>query len=140
MKRLIAHTMTIAAALTLIVMVGTKVTGAQNEATIPSTAAGKTFTAFLEALNSGDINKMKAFHRDRGGSEENAEKDLGFYQQSGGLKVISVAASEEYEITVIAETKNEGMKVRFNMSVDSAAPHGIIGIRAQPESGNSEID
>lgn len=133
MKRLIAQTLTLATALTLIVLSGAKVSGGQNEGTIPGTTAGKTFTAFLEALNSGDINKMKAFHRDRGGSEENAEKDLGFYQQSGGLNVVSVAASEEYEITVIAETKKEGMKVRFNMTVDSAAPHGIMGIRVQPE-------
>ncbi|MBK9316122.1 MAG: hypothetical protein IPM55_18060 [Acidobacteria bacterium] len=48
------------------------------EVKIPDTPAGKTFKAFLEAFNSGDVNKMKAFHRDRGGDEENAEKDLGF--------------------------------------------------------------
>ena len=42
-------------------------------------------------------------------------------------------SGEEYEITVIAETKNEGMKVRFNMTVDSQAPHAIQGIRVEPE-------
>lgn len=101
---------------------------------IPDTVAGKTFKAFLEAFNSGDINKMKAFHRDRGGDEENAEKDMGFYQQSGGLKVTSVSSSEELAITVVAETKNEGMKVSFHMAVDSQAPHAIQEIRVQPAS------
>lgn len=132
MKRLIAQTLTLATALTLIVLSGAKVSGGQNEGTIPGTTAGKTFTAFLEALNSGDINKMKAFHREKGGSEENAEKDMGFYEQSGGLKVLSVSSSEEFEITVVAETRKDGMKVRFNMTVDSQAPHGIQGIRVQP--------
>jgi len=100
---------------------------------IPDTPAGTTLAAFLDALNSGDINKMKAFHREKGGSEENAEKDLGFYEQSGGLKVLSVGSSEDFEITVIAETRKDRMKVRFNMTVDSQAPHSILGIRVQPE-------
>lgn len=104
------------------------------EVKIPDTAAGNTFKAFLEAFNSGDINKMKAFHRDRGGDEDNAEKDLGFYQQSGGLKVTSVSSSEELAITVVAETKNDGMKVSFHMAVDSQAPHAIQEIRVQPAS------
>lgn len=135
LNRLIAYTLTIATSFFLLTAFVNEriVQGAQTDVKIPDTTAGKTFAAFLDALNSGDINKMKAFHTDRGGSEENADKDLGFYQQSGGLKVISVAASEEYMITVIAETKNEGMKVRFNMTVDSAAPNGITEIRVQPE-------
>ncbi|QQS47843.1 MAG: hypothetical protein IPM66_04075 [Acidobacteriota bacterium] len=100
---------------------------------IPDTPAGTTLAAFLDAFNSGDINKMKAFHREKGGSEENADKDMGFYEQSGGLKVLSVSSSEDFEITVIAETRKDGTKVRFNMTVDSQAPHGIQGIRVQPE-------
>ncbi len=108
------------------------IAGAAEDVKIPDTPAGSTLTAFLDAFNSGDINKMKAFHREKGGSEENAEKDMGFYEQSGGLKVLSVSSSEEFEITVVAETRKDGMKVRFNMTVDSQAPHGIQGIRVQP--------
>lgn len=108
------------------------IAGAAEDVKIPDTPAGSTLAAFLDAFNSGDINKMKAFHREKGGSEENAEKDMGFYEQSGGLKVLSVSSSEEFEITVVAETRKDGMKVRFNMTVDSQAPHGIQGIRVQP--------
>ncbi|MBK9316123.1 MAG: hypothetical protein IPM55_18065 [Acidobacteria bacterium] len=38
----------------------------------------------------------------------------------------------ELAITVVAETKNDGMKVSFHMAVDSQAPHAIQEIRVQP--------
>jgi hypothetical protein len=57
---------------------------------LPDTPAGKTLGEFIGAFNTGDLESLKRFQRERGGDEENARKDMEFYQESGGLKIHSV--------------------------------------------------
>ncbi|MEP7336242.1 MAG: serine hydrolase [Acidobacteriota bacterium] len=101
---------------------------------LPNTVAGKTFGKFLKALNSGDLAAMKQFHKETGGDEENAEQDLGFYTQSGGLKPHSVARSTEFEINVIAQAKSDGRWINFGIVVESQPPHAVTELRIQPAS------
>src|SRR5262245_14847399 len=68
---------------------------------LPDTPAGKTLGDFIKAFNTGDLETLKRFHKERGGDEENAQQDIGFYQESGGLEVYSVTRSEQYEIEVL---------------------------------------
>src|SRR5205085_12300268 len=79
-----------------------------SDVELPNTPAGKVMGKFLKALNSGDLATMKKFHKEFTGDEENAEKDIGLYQQSGGLKPHSVTRSAEFEIEIIAQAKNDG--------------------------------
>jgi hypothetical protein len=99
---------------------------------LPDTPAGKTFAAFVTALNSGKIETMRKFHQDRAGNVENAEQDLDFYNQSGGLNVHSVVRSEPNEIEVLAQRKKEGNWVTFTMTVDANPPHPAMRIGMQP--------
>ena len=103
-----------------------------NDVKLPETPAAKTFAAFLKAFNSGDIEVMKKFHTDHAGNPENAQKDMEFYQQSGGIKVVGLGKSSDYALEVIVETKNDGARLNFALEVDSQAPHAIQSIRVRP--------
>src|SRR5262249_44038127 len=71
---------------------------------LPNTPAGKTLGAFLKVFNTGNLDALKRFHQEHGGDAENAQQDIGFYQQSGGLKPHSVTRSSDYQIDVLAQT------------------------------------
>ncbi|HEX4947227.1 MAG TPA: hypothetical protein VFZ34_11210, partial [Blastocatellia bacterium] len=104
---------------------------AEPEVQLPNTPAGKTFGAFLVAFNSGKLDAMKKFHEERGGNPANAEQDMGFYNQSGGLNVHSVKRSSDTEIEVLAQTKKDKRWVSFALAVEAQAPHGVADIRVQ---------
>lgn len=99
---------------------------------LPNTPAGKTFGAFLAALNSGKLDELKKFHAERGGNPDNAEQDMNFYNQSGGLKPHSITRASDTEIEVLVQMKKTERWVNFVVSVEAAAPHGITGLRVQP--------
>jgi len=105
---------------------------------LPDTPAGKTLGEFIKAFNTGDLETLKRFHKERGGDEENARQDLGFFQQSGGLKIHSVTRSDQFEIEVLAQTKKEERWVSFVIGVEPQAPHGIADIRVRPASALGE--
>jgi hypothetical protein len=100
-----------------------------EEVKIPETPVGKTFAAFLKAINSGDAETMKQFHKERNGNPANAEKDMEFYQRSGGFTVIEVTSSGDFALTATIETKKDSARLNFSMEVDSKAPFAIAGIR-----------
>lgn len=102
---------------------------AGEEVKLPETPAGKTFAAFMKAINSGDVEKMKQFHRERDGDVANAEKDMEFYQRSGGFTVLEVTKSSDYALEATIEPKNNPARLNFSIEVDSKAPHAILGIR-----------
>ena len=109
-----------------------------KEIILPDTPAGKTVGKFVRALNSGDLATMKQFHKETGGDEGNAEQDMGFYQQSGGLILHSVTKSTDYEITVLAKSKKDGRWLNFSIGVERQAPHAVADIRIQPGEAPSE--
>ncbi|MGE0129889.1 MAG: serine hydrolase [Blastocatellales bacterium] len=99
------------------------------------TPAGKTLGAFIKAFNTGDLETLKRFHKERGGDDENAQQDFGFFQQSGGLKLHSVTQSDQFEIEVLAQTKKDDRWLSFSIGVEPQPPHGIVDIRVRPASG-----
>ena len=105
---------------------------------LPNTPAGKTLGAFLFAFNSGSLETMRKFHQEHGGDPGNAEQDMGFYNQSGGLKLHHIQSSSETEIEVLAQRKKGDEWVSFAISVDAQAPHGITDIRVKPATAPSE--
>ncbi|MGE0886442.1 MAG: serine hydrolase [Blastocatellales bacterium] len=105
---------------------------ASAEFKYPDTPAGRTLNKFLQALNSGDLAAMKKFHQETGGDPENAEQDLGFYQQSGGLKPHSVVSSSQFEIQILAQGKKDERWLNFSITVESQAPHAVTELRINP--------
>ena len=100
---------------------------------LPSTPAGQTFGAFLQAFNSGNLETMKKFHTDRGGNPENAQRDMEFYKRSEGLRPHSVVQSTDYKIEILIQTKT-GDWLNFSMEVAQTAPYQPTGIRVQQAS------
>ncbi len=103
-----------------------------EEVKLPDTPAGKSFAAFLKALNSGNVEVMRKFHSDRNGNPDNAEKDLSAYKQTGGLKLIKVNSSTDNALEVLVETKTGSRRLNFAIEVDANAPHAILKVHAQP--------
>ncbi len=109
----------------------------------PDTPAGKTLDKFLKALNSGDLATMKKFHQETGGDVENAQEDLGFHQQSGGLNPHSVVRSAEFEIEILAQAKKDGRWLKFGLAIQQRPPHGVTELRineASAPSGETKIE
>ena len=98
---------------------------------LPDTPAGKTFGAFIVALNSGDLQTMRRFHSERGGDVQNAEQDMNFYNQSGGLTLHSVKQSSDYEIVALVQTK-KGRWLDFKMTVETSAPYPPTDLNVSP--------
>jgi CubicO group peptidase (beta-lactamase class C family) len=111
------------------------------ETTLPETAAGRTLGEFLAAFNTGDENLMKRFHREHGGNEANSERDMGFYKESGGLRVARVMRSSDFEIEVLVKAVRGDGWFTFGIQVGKEPPHGISSIRVNqsepPPSSNS---
>jgi CubicO group peptidase (beta-lactamase class C family) len=106
---------------------------------LPDTPAGRTLAAFLTAFNSGDLQTLARFHSERGGDEGNAQEDLNFFNQSGGLKLGNVIKSSEYEIEVLTQAKKDGRWLRFKMQVERTAPYQPVEIGVQPAGGPDDV-
>lgn len=105
---------------------------------LPDTPAGRTFAAFMTALNSGNLETIRRFHSERGGNEDNADQDMNFYKQSGGLKLSRVLQSSDYDIEVLVQTKNDESWLRFSIEIGHTAPYPVEGIRVRPASGPND--
>jgi len=105
---------------------------AETGIALPKTPAASTFEKFIRAFNTGSLETLRRFHQEHGGDPENAQQDIGFYEQSGGLKPHSVTKSSDYEIDVLVQTKKDGRWLNFGMGVATMPPHGIKDIQARP--------
>jgi CubicO group peptidase (beta-lactamase class C family) len=99
---------------------------------LPDTPAGKTFGAFLIALNSGNLETMRRFHSERNDNGDNAGQDMKFYNQTGGLTLHSVKQSSDYVIETLVQAKKDGRWLSFKMEVESMAPYPAIILDVQP--------
>ena len=107
-----------------------------SETKLPDTPVGKTFSDFLKAFNSGDLAVMKRFHTERGTPEkaanENAQQDLDFYQQSGGLTFHSIKESSDYSMTIFVQSKKSGGWLKMRLAVEKSSPYPIADLAIQP--------
>lgn len=105
---------------------------ATQEVKLPDTIAGKTFAEFLKAFNTGNLETLKQFHRKHGNPEDNADQDVGAFNQVGALTLQSVASSTETEIAVIVKGSKADRWLKFTFGVEANPPHPITDIRVQP--------
>ena len=76
---------------------------------------------------------MRAFHESTGGDTENADKDLEFYEQTGGLKLHSLPSrATKDKIAVLVQTKKDARWLTFEFTVGAEEPYPITGINARP--------
>jgi hypothetical protein len=99
---------------------------------LAKTPAGKTVAKFFAAFNSGDLKQMRAFHESTGGDTENADKDLEFFEQTGGLKLHSLTHTAKEKISLLVQSKKDARWLTMTFEVGAQEPYPIMGISARP--------
>jgi len=104
-------------------------------AQIPDTPAGRQFSAWLTAFNSGDPATMQQFF-DKSMTFGRLDQDMGIRNRTGGFDVKKVEESSETRIVVLAQERGSGKQfTRIVMTVAAAEPYQVAGLRfgaAQP--------
>jgi CubicO group peptidase (beta-lactamase class C family) len=113
--------------------VGGKRQAVQEDA--KKTAAGRQFTAWLEAFNSAESAKLKAFD-EKNYPDEVKEVDglMRFRKMTGGFEVKKIEKAEGNKILVILKERSSDQFARAEVEVEEAEPHRIttLDIEAMP--------
>src|SRR5262245_14787732 len=108
-------------------------------AQVPDTPAGRQFSGWIRALNSGDRATMQQFI-DRSMPGQPVERGLAVRNQTGGLDVKKVEESSATRIVVLAQERGPAKQfVRITLDVTTAAPDRIDGIAMQPAQPPAEF-
>jgi D-alanyl-D-alanine carboxypeptidase len=104
-------------------------------AQIPDTPAGRQFSAWLTAFNSGDRATMQQFF-DKSMTFGRLDQDMGIRDRTGGFDVKKVEESSDTRIVVLAQERGSGKQfTRIVMTVAAAEPYPVAGLHfgaAQP--------
>ena len=109
------------------------VTSGYCQAPIPSTPAGRTLQAWLDAFNSGDREKVAAYVKttDKANSVEGI---IAFRQQTGGFDLLSIESSERLHIRFRVKEKGGPTNALGNLIVKDEQPPTVesFALRALP--------
>jgi CubicO group peptidase (beta-lactamase class C family) len=99
----------------------------------PDTPAGKVFSAWLAAFNSGEAEKLRAFDAayPRQGPTPPVEDRLRFRAATGGFTVVRIEKSEPQSITVLLQEKSSDTVARLEMKVSADDPPKILSAPIQ---------
>jgi D-alanyl-D-alanine carboxypeptidase len=104
---------------------------ASARAQIPDTPAGRQFTAWRKAQDSGDRAAIQQFI-DASMPFGRVEQELNMGKQSGGYDVKKIESSSDAELVVLAQERGPAKQfARITVTVAPAEPHQISGIRLQ---------
>lgn len=86
------------------------------------------FSAWLEAFNSGDRNRMREFDA-KNFPSRNVDGDLNFRQRTGGLDLRALEQASPTKLTCLVQERDSDQFGRVNLEVDGAEPHQILSLR-----------
>ncbi|HEY2038033.1 MAG TPA: S41 family peptidase [Edaphobacter sp.] len=109
------------------------VTSGYGQTSIPSTPAGRTLQAWLDAFNSGDRDKIDAYVKniDKANSVDGM---MSFRQQTGGFDLLSIESSEPLHIRFRVKEKGGATNALGNLIVKDDQPSTVesFALRAMP--------
>src|SRR5687767_10533886 len=106
---------------------------------VPDTAAGRQFTAWLDAMNSSDPATMQQF-MDKSMPRTPVAQGLAIRSGSGGYDVRKVAPSSPTDIVVLVQERGPAKQFgRVTINVTAEAPDRIAGIFLQPAQAPPEL-
>lgn len=111
-------------ALALLCMSGASVLGphaAGAEVMIPDTPAGRTFSAWLDAFNSGDRTRLDDYFK-KYDPEKHADDIMGFRDRVGGFELDSLEKSEPLRIVFLLKERNSEMRALAKLQVSNSDP------------------
>lgn len=108
---------------------------------VPKTPAGKALTAWLDAFNSADPAKIRAFDETYRPSRPLAELGGGFRDQTGGFTLLRIEKSEPAAIVALLQEKGSDTVARIELAVSSEESPKIVGqeLRAIPRPADLAI-
>ncbi len=100
----------------------------------PDTLPGKVFTAWLNAFNSGDRERIRSFDETYRREPPPVEQTLNFRENTGGFELIRVEKSDETTLVALVKERAGDNVARLELSLDSATPPKIanLGLRIVP--------
>src|SRR5262245_41323645 len=105
--------------------------GACAQIQIPETPAGRQFSAWLAAFNSGDRTTMQQFF-DKSMTFGRIDQDMSIRNQTGGFDVKKIEEFSETRIVVLAQERAPAKQfLRIMMAVEAAQPYQVAGLRFQ---------
>src|SRR5208282_834330 len=108
-------------------------TQAVSQTVIPSTAAGKTLKAWLEAFNSGDRTLMDAYYKKYDPSKS-VDDEKRFREMTGGFDLLQILKSEPLHVEFLVKEKRSDTQAIGKMDVKDGEPALVadFGLRAVP--------
>lgn len=101
-------------------------------AQIPDTAAGRQFSGWLNAINTGDKDTIQQVI-EKNMSWATADQFLAIRSQRGGFDVKKVEESSETRLVLLVQERGPAKQFfRIVTNLDAAAPDKIAGMRIQP--------
>ncbi len=97
------------------------VNAAHAQATVPDTPAGRTLSAWLEAFNSGDRDRLDAYYK-KYEPEKHAAETMDFRARVGGFELVSVEKSAPLRIVFLLKERNTGMQALAKLQVSDSDP------------------
>jgi hypothetical protein len=115
-------------------------TSALSQTSIPTTPAGLTLAAWLDAFNSGDHAKIDAYVQ-KYDPKNNADRMMSFRNQTGGFDLIAIESSSTLIIKFRVKEKNSPTVALGTITVNDAQTGTVeeFGLRAIPP-GTKEED
>ena len=106
-------------------------------AQIPTTPAGRQFSAWLEAFNSGDRERIRQF-LETNYPGVTVDAQLNFRDRTGGFDLRKIEEGTATALTGLVQERNSDQFARFNLVVDATEPHkitrlGLSAIARPPE-------
>ena len=90
---------------------------------IPSTPAGNVLAGYLEALNSGDKNKLKTFvQAHRPDRPDALERMLDLRWNIGGLDLYSIESSQALNIQAVLQERESSGRYRLSLRCNRVCP------------------
>jgi retinol-binding protein 3 len=101
---------------------------------VPDTPAGRVFTAWLEAFNSGDRALIDAYVKKHGAPNDTVDSVLGFRNQTGGFELLSIENSAPLWIEYGVKERGRETRAFGRMVVSTADPPRVTSsmVRAVP--------
>src|SRR5215468_10105734 len=103
---------------------------AGRAAELPSTPAGKVLAGYLEAVNSGNKEKLEAFIKAHRPDRPDAlDRMLDLRWNTGGFDLHSIESSQPLNIQAVLHEREGGRYSRMSVTVSDADPAVITDIR-----------
>src|SRR5688572_30674982 len=93
-------------------------------AQVPTTPAGRQFSAWLEAFNSGDRERIRRFLETNYPSVT-VDAQLNFRDRTGGFDFRKLEEGTTTTLTGLVQERNSDQFARFNLVVDATDPYKI---------------